>query len=482
MNTAMKTFSKYIFSLLVLVIIFADLCYAQQSAKPNVIFILADDLGYGDIGVFGQKLIKTPNIDALAKNGIRFTQFYAGTSVCAPSRASLMTGQHTGHTPIRGNKEVKPEGQFPLKPAVFTVAELFKEAGYVTGNFGKWGLGGPGSTGEPNKQGFDHFFGYNCQRLAHDYFPGHLWDNNKRIELPNTLQRSEIYSPELIQDRALKFIETNKDKPFFAYLSYTLPHAGLEVPANDKFFIQYKKEFKEIPRNVIPVKEAPSLYMRQPYPHAAYAAMVSRLDMYVGQIVSRLKVLGINKNTLIIFSSDNGPHKEGGNEPEFFNSNGGFRGIKRDLYEGGIREPTIVSWPAVIKKASVSDHIGAFWDFMPTFAEIINHQMPQHIDGISILPLLKGQKDQRQHDYLYWEFHENGGRQAVRMGKWKGVKLNAVKDFNGPIELYDIENDPSEKNNVAVEKPEIVRKIKVIMKDEHIENPDFPFLSETAAQ
>jgi len=469
------------FSLILLIVSVSqlDTGYAQSASLPNVIFIMADDLGYGDIGAYGQKLIRTPNIDALAKAGIKFTQFYAGTSVCAPSRSSLMTGQHTGHTPIRGNKEAIPEGQFPLKGSAYTIAELFKNAGYVTGDFGKWGLGFVGTEGDPNNQGFDHFFGYNCQRLAHDYYPDHLWDNSTRVDLPNSLTKSEVYAPDMIQARALEFIEANKRKPFFAFMSFTLPHAGLELPENDKLFLEYRRIFNESPKVVKAIKTEPSLYKGQPYPHSAYAAMVTRLDDYVGQLVAKLKNLGIEKNTLIIFTSDNGPHVEGGNDPQFFNSSGGFRGVKRDLYEGGIRGPMIMSWPSVIESGRVSDHIGAFWDFMPTFADITNQRKPQNIDGISILPALKGKGKQQKHEYLYWEFHENGGRQAVRMGKWKGVKLNAKTNFDSPIELFDLEKDPAESTDIAALNPEVVRKIKEIMKDARVENSDYPFTSQT---
>lgn len=451
------------------------LCQAQEINRPNVIFILADDLGYGDIGAYGQKLIRTPNIDSIAKKGIKFTQFYAGTSVCAPSRSALMTGQHTGHTPIRGNKEHKPEGQFPLRGTAYTIAEQFKEAGYVTGNFGKWGLGYVGSEGDPNKQGFDYFFGYNCQRLAHDYFPSHLWNNSQRVVLPNSLTSSKVYAPDLIQTKTLEFIEANKEKPFFAFLSFTLPHAGLELPEGDKLLNDYKKEFKESPKNVQPIKTEPSLYLGQAYPRAAYAAMVTRLDRYIGEVMNKLKQLNIDQNTLVIFSSDNGPHVEGGNDPAFFNSNGGFRGFKRDLYEGGIRVPMVMSWPGVIKPGTVSDHVGAFWDFLPTFSEILNREKPENIDGISILPLLKDNKVQKEHAYLYWEFHENDGRQAVRVGKWKGVKLDAISNPDGPIELYNLEEDPGEKNNVASAEPKMTSKIASIMKNARIENTDYPF-------
>lgn len=466
---------KYAILLSALFVCGLNLGFSQSARKPNVIFILADDLGYGDIGIYGQKLIRTPHIDALAKAGLKFTDFYSGTSVCAPSRASLMTGQHTGHTPIRGNKEVLPEGQFPMKASAYTVAELFKDAGYVTGSFGKWGLGFIGTEGDPNKQGFDKFFGYNCQRQSHDYYPDHLWDNQSRFELPNSLIKSEIYAPDLIQNKALDFIETNKKRPFFAFMSFTLPHAGLELPENDRLFLEYRKIFNELPKDVKRIKTEQSRYKGQPFPHAAYAAMVSRLDDYVGQIVEKVKRLGIEKNTLIIFTSDNGPHSEGGNDPFFFNSNAGFRGLKRDLYEGGIRVPMIVYWPSVIKTAGVSNHIGAFWDFMPTFAELTNRPQPQNIDGLSLLPLLKGRGIQKKHQYLYWEFHENDGRQAVRMGKWKGVKLNAKTSFDSPIELYDLENDPAESRNVAAVNPDIARKLTGLMKDARVENSDYPF-------
>lgn len=463
--------------LLVVLTFQLNIAYSQPVNKPNVIFILADDLGYGDIGAYGQTLIKTPHIDALAKEGIKFTQFYAGTSVCAPSRSSLMTGQHTGHTPIRGNKEIIPEGQFPLKGSAYTIAELFKNAGYVTGSFGKWGLGFVGTEGDPNKQGFEQFFGYNCQRVSHDYYPDHLWENGTRFELPNSLTKSEVYAPDIIQDRALRFIDTNRSQPFFALMSFNLPHAGLELPENDKLFLDYRNVFNESPKNVKAVKAGPSFYKGQPYPRSTYAAMVTRLDIYVGELVSKLKELGIEKNTLIIFTSDNGPHVEGGNDPQFFNSNGGFRGLKRDLYEGGIRVPMIISWPSVISAGGVSNHIGAFWDFMPTFADITNQQQPRDIDGISILPALQGRGTQQQHDYLYWEFHENGGRQAVRMGKWKGVKLNARTNFDSPVELYDLVNDPGESRNIAESNPEITKKIAEIMKNARVENSDYPFTS-----
>jgi arylsulfatase A len=443
--------------------------------RPNVVFILADDLGYGDLGCYGQKLINTPNIDRLAANGLKFTDFYAGTSVCAPSRASFMSGLHTGHTSVRGNKGMKPEGQFPISDETFTVAELFKKAGYATGGFGKWGLGSPGSEGVPDKQGVDQFYGYNCQSLAHNFFPDHLWDNENKVELKNTITKQEQYSGDIIQDKALSFIEQHQSKPFFLYLAYTLPHAALQLPAGDKVFEAYKKKFNEQPKPLPATAWNGTGYQPQAYPHAAYAAMVTRLDMYVGQVMAKLKSLGIDKNTLVIFTSDNGPHKEGGNEPEFFNSSGGFRGIKRALYEGGIRTPMIAYWPAVIKEQRQSNFVGAFWDFLPTFADLLK-QPVSSTDGVSILPTLTGKGEQKKHEFLYWEFHEEGGRQAVRMGNWKGVRQNVIKDAAGPIELYDLTKDPKETKDLASEHADIVEKIKVIMQREHVENKDFPLV------
>lgn len=443
--------------------------------KPNIIFILADDLGYGDVGVYGQQKIKTPNIDKMAAEGMRFTQFYSGTSVCAPSRSALMTGQHTGHTPIRGNKATEPEGQWPLPAAAVTIAEILKQEGYATGDFGKWGLGYIETSGNPLKQGFDRFYGYNCQSLAHNYFPYHLWDDNTKVELNNTPQSQTQYAGDMIQSKALEFMGQNSKKPFFMFLSYTLPHAALQLPKGDTLFEHYKKEFNEQPKKILESWDGKG-YQPQAYPHAAYAAMVGKLDAYVGQVMQKLKELNIDKNTLVIFSSDNGPHIEGGNDPAFFNSSGGLKGTKRDLYEGGIRAPFIANWPGKIKAGATSNFIGAFWDMMPTFASLAGVKPPQNIDGISILPTLLGNGMQQQHAYLYWEFHENGGRQAVRMGKWKGVKYNAAVNPGSPIELYDLDTDVSEKNNVAAQHPDIIKQIANILKQARVENADFPFM------
>ena len=452
---------------------FAASLFAQQ--QPNVILIVADDLGYGDLGCYGQKIIKTPHLDQLAANGIRFTQFYAGTSVCAPSRAALITGMHTGHTPVRGNYEVDPEGQFPLPDSVVTMAEMFQKAGYKTGAFGKWGLGYPGSEGAPERQGFHRFFGYNCQRQSHNYFPGHLWDNGNRIEYQNTATSQQHYAPDLIQAKALEFMTVNSKAPFFLYLAYTLPHAALQLPGGEKVFESFKITLKEKPVTVPGVWDGVG-YQPQAYPISAYAAMVTRLDNYVGEVIKKMKLLGIEKNTLVIFTSDNGPHKEGGNNPAYFSSNGGLRGVKRDLYEGGIRVPMVVSWPNVIKPGRVSGHVGAAWDLFPTFAEVIGKSNISGRDGVSILRTLDEKDKQPDHNYLYWEFHEDGGRQAVRMGNWKGVRLNVKKNSKGPIELYDLEADSEEAKDISGNHPAIVKKIEHIMETAHVENDDFPFI------
>ncbi|MGV8877733.1 MAG: arylsulfatase [Sphingobacteriaceae bacterium] len=451
-------------------------CIGFCQTKPNVILIVADDLGYGDLGCYGQKLIATPNIDALAKNGIKFTQFYAGTSVCAPSRASLMTGKHTGHTSVQGNFEIEPEGQLPIRKEEFTLAELFKSAGYKTGGFGKWGLGYPGSEGDPNKQGFDNFFGYNCQRQSHNYFPNHLWGNQTEVKLPNTLENLAVYAPELIQQKAIDFLDANHNKPFFLFLPYTLPHAALQIPAGDTTFNHFKHQFKETPVDVAKWNGAD--YQPQAYPKAAFATMVSKLDAYVGEVVAKVKALNLQDNTIIIFTSDNGPHSEGGNRPADFNSSGDFRGQKRDLYEGGIRVPLIVSWSNNIKVNQTTNFVGAFWDFMPTFADILQTKPPTDTDGLSFLPALTQRGKQNQHLFLYWEFHEDGGKQAVRAGKWKAVKVDVIKNPNQPLQLFDLQKDAGELHDISKKFPKIVHRLSKIMQEQHTENANFPFIGQ----
>ncbi|BAV08854.1 Arylsulfatase A [Filimonas lacunae] len=448
----------------------------QADKKPNIIFILADDLGIGDVGCYGQQKIKTPNIDALAKEGMQFTQAYAGTAVCAPSRASLLTGMHTGHTPVRGNKGMKPEGQFPLPDSSITITALLQKNGYETGTFGKWGLGYPGSTGEPTKKGVDQFYGYNCQTLAHNYYPDHLWDNTNRVELPGNVKNDSAYSGDLIHQHALQFLkQQHGEKPFFLFLPYTLPHAALYGP-HDSIYQYYVKQFNE--PDAQPSAKAPhDDYRFEPQAHAAFAAMVARFDAYVGQIVAQVKAQGLEKNTLIIFTSDNGPHKEGGADPDFFNSNGPYKGIKRDLYEGGIREPFLAYWPGTIKAGSKNTTPTAFWDMYPTFAELAGVKDINKVDGISITPLFKGKKLAAPHEYFYWEFHEFGGRQAVLYGKWKGIRLNVNKNDDAPIELYDISKDPGEEHNIAAEHADIVEKIKSFMKEAHKPDNNWPLLA-----
>lgn len=447
----------------------------DQKKKPNVVFIIADDLGYGDVSCYGQEKFQTPNIDRLAQEGIRFTQCYSGTTVSAPSRASLITGLHSGHTPIRGNKEMEPEGQFPLPQNIPSLFSVFKNAGYTTGAFGKWGLGSPGSTGDPNQQGVDQFFGYNCQLLAHNYYTDHLWENNTRIDLHNNDNGGYgTYTQDLIQDKALQFIDKNKNNNFFLFLPYVLPHAELIVP-EDSIIQIFRGMYPETPYHG--TDKGPAFrkggYCSQTHPRATFAAMVYRLDVYVGQIVSKLKESGLYDNTLIVFCSDNGPHQEGGADPNFFNGNGIYRGYKRDLYEGGIRVPFIATWPGKIEQGKESNLMFSFWDMMPTFAEVLNRKVPTS-DGISILPTLTGKGKQAQHNYLYFEFLELGGRQAVRQGDWKLIRLNVKKGKDSIYELYNISADPQEIHNVATEHPEKVAELTRIMLASHVDDSNWP--------
>lgn len=431
---------------------------SEISSKPivpvNVIYILADDLGYGDVGCYGQKLVQTPNLDKMAAQGMLFTQHYAGCTVSAPSRASLMTGLHTGHTQIRGNKEVKPEGQTPMRADTYTLGKMFKSCGYATGVFGKWGLGFPGSTSDPNAMGFDEFYGYNCQRLAHTYYPEHLWHNQEKVFFKeNENNGRKVYSHDLIHQQAMSFIREHKEQPFFAMLTYTLPHAEINVP-HDSIYQMYENRFEEMPSDL------DSHYYFSEKPFASFAAMVSRLDMYVGQVLDELRKLGLDKNTIVIFTSDNGPHKEGGANPKFFGSSGPFRGIKRDLYEGGIREPMIAWGPGRIQEGIRTGHISAFWDVLPTFADLIGARLPdQPFDGISFLPTLLSKGNQTQHEYLYWEFHEQGGRQAIRKGDWKLIRQGISKPEDTWLELYNVAKDIHEDYDVSHEYPDKVEEL-----------------------
>ncbi|WP_020567915.1 arylsulfatase [Neolewinella persica] len=443
----------------------ADDAGAAPLPGPNIIYILADDLGYGDLSCYGQQKFDTPNIDRLAAEGMLFTQHYSGATVCAPSRSALMTGQHTGHTFIRGNYEIRPEGQYPLPDETITLAETLKSAGYVTGAFGKWGLGFPGSEGDPTKQGFDTFFGYNCQRLGHHYYPYHLWSNQDSIALEeNAGQLKGTYAPDLIHERTMAFLEEHKDTSFFLYVPSIIPHAELVAP--DSILANYRGNFPpEKPHEGLDGGPGyrDGRYGSQATPHAAFVAMIQILDRQVGEIVRRVEELGIADNTLIIFTSDNGPHQEGGADPDYFDSNGPYRGTKRDLYEGGIHVPMIVSWPGKIKAGTRSEHVSAFWDIFPTFASLAGAEVPAQTDGISMVPTLLGQGEQPEHEYLYWEFHERGGRQAVRQGNWKAVRYNVNKDPKSIVQLFNLTEDPGEEHDVAADHPDKEQELRLIM-------------------
>lgn len=432
--------------------LFAAATSAGAAEKPNIIFVMADDLGYGDLGSFGQQKIATPNLDEMARQGMRMTDFYAGCTVCAPSRCVLMTGLHTGHCYIRGNAKDN------LRPSDVTVAEVLKKAGYQTALIGKWGLGHEGSTGVPTRQGFDYFFGYLDQTHAHNYYPTFLMRNEERVSLKNVplkegpwgqgIAKEKVdYSHDLCFDEAMQWIDgaAKKNAPFFLYLSLTIPHAnneagkaGMEVPDYGQYA---DKDWPE--------------------PQKGHAAMISRMDRDLGKLFAKLKADGIDDNTLVIFTSDNGPHREGGNDPDFADSNGPLQGIKRSLHEGGIRVPTIVRWPGHVKAGSQSDWAGAFWDVMPTLAAVagVSNEVPSGIDGVSFLPTITGKGTQKQHDYLYWAFYERGGAQAVRQGDWKAIQ----QPINTPVRLYNLKDDLGEEHNLAADHPEKVAEVTKMM-------------------
>jgi len=451
--------------------------------KPNIIYILADDLGYGELGSYGQTKIKTPNLDRMAAEGIRFTQHYSGSPVCAPSRCTLLTGKHTGHAYIRDNYEVggwgpdEPEGQLPLRPEEVTIGEMLKEAGYATAAIGKWGLGGPGSVGHPNNQGFDLFYGYLCQRVAHNYYPTHLWRNNEadslkgntyfsahqQIEAPLATEQDyydrfqgETFAPDLMIEEALSFIEDHADRPFFLVFETPVPHVALQVPIES--LEPYRNVFDDQPYI------GDNGYLPHPLPRAAYAAMISRMDRDIGRMMDLLKDLGLDEQTLVMFSSDNGTTYVSGVEAEFYNSVGPLRGLKGSVYEGGIRVPMLARWPGHIEPGSVTDHPSAFWDVLPTIADITGQEPPSDIDGLSFLPVLTGETEsQPSHEYLYWEYHSRGGMQAVRMGEWKAVRLGVRDDVDAPIQLYNLALDVGETTDVAEQHTDLVRKAHAIM-------------------
>ena len=502
---------KLILSIFLATIFFSCIDQKEEQRPPNIIYFLADDLGYGEIGVQGQKIIQTPNIDELAKSGMRFTQHYSGAPVCAPARYMFLTGKHSGHAFIRGNDEWAErgdvwdyakasedpglEGQRPIPKSTVTLGTQLKKAGYKTSIFGKWGLGAPGTEGVPNMTGFDYFYGYNCQRQAHNLYPPHLWENANKDILNNELvaPRTKLdsladpykeasyakynqpdYAPQKIHEKALAFLAKNKDEPFFMYYASPLPHLPLQAPK------KYVDKYREIIGD-----EEPYIgnrgYFPNRYPRATYAAMISYLDDQLGELVNSLKELGIYENTIIIFSSDNGPTYTGGVDFKYFKSSlpfqNGYGKTKGYLYEGGIRIPMIASWPGKIKAETTSDHVSAFYDLMPTFCDIAGIAPPDDTDGISFKPVLLGET-QEKHDFLYWEFPSYNGQQAVRMGKWKGVRKN-ISDGNLVVELYDLDTDIDEKIDLAEQYPEIVKQIEEIMSTEHesSENENFKFVN-----
>ena len=460
-------------------------CLAQSSAgRPNIIYIYADDMGYGELGCYGQQKIKTPNLDQMAREGMRFTQHYTSTPVCAPARCMLMTGKHGGHSYIRGNYELGgfPDslegGQMPLPENLVTIPKVLKKKGYATAAIGKWGLGMSNTTGDPLKQGFDYFYGYLDQKQAHNYYPTHLWENNKWDSLNNPVidvhrqldstkvkdqdydyYRGKDYAIDHMTQKALAFMDKNKSQPFFLYLPYTIPHVSLQAPAD--YVQMYIGQFNEKPYY------GQQGYTPSKYPYSTYAAMITILDAQVGLILKELKKLGLDNNTIIMFSSDNGTSFNGGVNHQFFNSTGGLRGLKMDVFEGGLREPLIARWPGKIKAGTVSNLISAQFDMLATFAALA-HQPVDHTDGISLLPELLGHsQSQQKHEYLYFEYPEKGGQLAIRMGNWKGVKLDVRHHKEKKWMLFDLKQDEYETNDIAAKHPEIIRQFEAIVKKEH---------------
>lgn len=440
-------------------------------AKPNIIFILADDLGYGDLGCFGQETLKTPHLDRMAREGLRFTRHYSGSTVCAPSRCVLLTGLHTGHCTVRGN------GPALMKPEDVTVAEVLKDAGYVTGCFGKWGVGNPPPRDDPNRQGFDEFYGYVNMYHAHNFYPEFLIRNGRKEKLRNVLMDryrvpryeglaregtgvariKKDYAPDLITAEALSFVERHQDRRFFLYYALNVPHANNEGGSDPD-----QQDGMEVP-------DYGEFAQRDwPNPEKGFAAMIRNIDRDVGRVLAKVRELGLAEKTLVLFTSDNGPHQEGRHKMEFFNSNGEFRGMKRDLYEGGVRVPTIAWWPGTIKPGRSTDHLSGFQDFLPTAAEVAGGKVPQDLDGISFLPTLVGQDSrQRRHDYLYWEFGEQGGKVGLVTRRWKAVRLNTRKKPDGPLALYDLVQDVGETNNVAADHPGLVEQFDALLRGSH---------------
>jgi len=461
--------------------LFSGLCASAQS-RPNIIYIYADDLGYGELGSYGQKKIRTPYLDQMAREGIRFTQHYTSTPVCAPARCMLLTGRHGGHSYIRGNYEfggfsdATEGGQMPLPEGTVTIGHMLKNAGYTTAAIGKWGLGMSTNTGNPNAQGFDYFYGYLDQKQAHNHFPTHLWENGKWDTLGNAgifVHRKpdpkdanpfdyyigKDYSIDRLSAKALDFIQKNKDRPFFLYLPFTIPHLSLQAP--EEAVKPYINKFGDKPYL------GEKGYAASRYPRATYAGMITYMDRQIGKIFALLKELGLDENTIVMFSSDNGATFDvGGADTEFFNSVAGLRGKKQDLYEGGIREPFIVRWPGKTPAGKVSDLVSVQFDMMSTFADIAGVKAPDN-DGLSLLPTLTGKSGQKEHPYIYFEFPEKGGQIAIRYANWKGVKSNMKTDTAAKWELYDLATDPSEKKDLSPSHPDIIQYLDGIVKKEH---------------
>ncbi len=466
--------------LLLLLVIASAGCTQVQS--PNVIYILADDLGYGELGSYGQMLIQTPHLDQLAANGMRFTQHYSGSPVCAPSRCTLLTGLHTGHCQVRDNYELggfadsTEHGQLPLEEGTYTLGHMMQEAGYTTAIVGKWGLGGPHSTGIPTEQGFDYFYGYLDQKQAHNHYPSHLWRNTEWDTLANGYfhphQRFEgldsndpaaydrykgpDYAPDLMAQEAEAFIRQHAAAPFFLYFAHTVPHLALQVP--DEELVPYEGALTES------VYDGSSGYLPHIRPQSAYAAMITRMDAHIGRIIEVLHELGLEEQTLIVFSSDNGPTYTGGVDTAQFQSSGGLRGGKGEVYEGGIRVPMIATWSGMIPPGSTTDHVSAFWDVMPTLADLVEIDLREEVNGVSFLPVLMGQ-DPPAPSEMYWEYHGRGwrGAQAARIGPWKGVRMGGHDNVAAPVSVYHLENDPGELTNLAVTHPDVTQDLLAIM-------------------
>jgi arylsulfatase len=442
---------------------------ASATDRPNIIFIMADDLGYSELGSYGQKKIRTPNLDRMAREGMRFTDYYTGSPVCAPARCNLMTGLHGGHAYVRNNHEIGAwethRGQLPLPDREVTIAEVLKQRGYATGAFGKWGLGEVGSSGDPLKQGFDRFFGYNCQRHAHNLFPKYLVDDAGKRTLPGNTRglTGETYGPQTIADEMLKFIRDHRDQPFFVYYPTVIPHLALQVP--EKELDQYRGNWPETPYKG-------RSYLPHPTPRAAYAAMITFMDKQIGRLFALLKELKLDENTVVFFTSDNGTtFLKDQVDYEFFNSVDGLNGLKGSVYEGGIRVPMIARWPGKIRPGSITAHLSAHYDALATLADIAGTTPPQPTDGISYLPTLLG-RDQPQHEYLFWDFAGYGAQLAVRMGDWKGVKRDLKKNPAAPLEVYNLRTDRNETTNVADRHPDIARRLEAILVEARDE-PEF---------